>query len=218
VFSVQSFVSQTTSLPNEIFIEDARAAVAEAPAGTVILNQPVPENVMVGSFGASGEDSRVIGIMENAADKARISWTTQPRGTVDHLMVFGPDGRLHNPAIYGEGSVRLPKGQRQCYVPSNGQLVVRFAVKTPSYSQVLRLGYLASAAENGENVTVSYGGASKVLTLKAGLHSAYVPVRGSARSVTFSGEPVTKSALCIGWMQAGFIVPSTSGVTIPAAF
>jgi hypothetical protein len=218
VFSVQAFQSHTTSLPVKIFLANAQAAVAEAPAGTVIMDQPVPDDLMIATFGVARDDSRVIGIMESAADKARISWTTAPSGTIDHLMVFGADGRLYQADIYGVGSVPLVAGQQRCYVARNGKLVIRFAAATLRGTSLLRMGYLAAKAVNGEPITIKYGGITQRLIIKAGLHDAYMPVRGSVRSVTFSGAPVTGPGLCIGGMKAGIVVPSPTGLTIPAAY
>lgn len=216
VFSVQSFVSDTTSLPNQFFIEDARVAVAEAPTGTVVFNQKVPENVMLATFGKNALDSTVVGLMETTADKARIQWITVPRGTIDRLMVFGNDGRLHLATIYGRRSAPLPKGtQRQCYPPSNGQLAIRFTGKTFKATNMLRFGYLAAGAAKGQKITVRYGNNSHQVTLESGLHTVYIPVKGSARSVVFSGTAVSGPALCIGSMSAGIVVPSSTGLTIP---
>jgi hypothetical protein len=72
---------------------------------------------------------------------------------------------------------------------------------------------------NGDGVTVSYGRSAQVLTVKAGLHAAYLPVQGSVQSVTVSGiSGAAVTGLCVGAMQAGFIVPSSSGLVIPAAY
>jgi hypothetical protein len=81
---------------------------------------------------------------------------------------------------------------------------------------VLRVAYLAAGGVNGQDVTVSYGSVSQRLTLKAGLHVAYLPVRGNTNRVVLSGEPATGPGLCIGSTRSGFIFPSNSGQTIPA--
>ena len=209
VFSVQSLLSSTTSLPDRIFIEDAKAAVDQAPAGTVIADQQVPDGLMVGVFGASALDSRVIGPMESAADKSRIRWTTAPNGTIDRFMVFGTDGLLHQANVAGTAAVPLPAGM-SCYKPGKGKLVIQFAAKTFPGTDVLDIGYLAGPAENGKAVTVTWAGRSQRLVLKAGLRNGYLTERGSVSSVTFSGAPVTGLGLCIGGLTAGIVVPSPS--------
>jgi hypothetical protein len=221
VFSVQAFQSDTTSLPVKIFLANAEAAVAEAPAGTVVYDQPVPMTLMIGLFPLQyREDSGVIEPMESTQARSRIYWTTRPDGTID-LMEFGTDGRLHTADIYGPGSVPLTPQQHGCYraaTPADDRLVIPFTSKTFKGNQVLRIAYLASSAVNGQHVTVRYGGVSQRLTLVAGLHDAYLPVRGSVHSVAVSGGPVAGPGLCIGGMRAGIVYPSTTGPTIPAAF
>jgi hypothetical protein len=218
VYSVQAFQSDTTSLPVKIFIENARAAVAEAPAGTVILNQPVPAAVMIPEFEQSDREFLVIGPTESPAAAANIRWTSSPAGTIDHLLAFGLDGRLHQTGVYGPTSVPFPRGSRGCQRVSHDQAVVRFTSRTQAGTQVLRLAYLASSAVNGDQVTVRYGNSTKVLSIETGLHSAYFPERGSVGSVVVSGAPLGNHGLCVGAMQSGFLYASSTGPTIPAAF
>jgi len=221
VWSVQAFMSNTSSLSDQIFLENARVAVADAPAGTIIDDQPVPSSLMIGAFGQFRQDSRVIGPMESAQAKSRIRWTTEPDGTLDHqLLVFGTDGRLHQAAMYGQGTVPLTPQDKGCYNATNassGQLVVPFTSRTAAGSDELHVAYLAAQAANGQVVTITYGKISQRLTIKAGLHDAYLPVHGSANSVTVSGGPATGPALCISGMRAGIIFASSKGPAIPAS-
>jgi hypothetical protein len=217
VWSVQDLQNTTSGLMSQVYVQNAEAAVAQAPAGTVIVDSMVPSALMIGAFGKYARASMVIGPMESAGDAARIRWTSRPDGTIDHLMVFGPDGRLHQAALYGAASVPFP-AKRGCQRVRHGKAVVRFTSPTYPGAGVLRIAYLASGTVNGDDVTVSYGGRAQVLTVKAGLHAAYFPVRGSVQSVTVSGiSGAAVTGLCVGAMQAGFIVPATSGLVIPAA-
>ncbi len=212
VWSVQAFQTDTSGLPVQIFLANARAALAEVPAGTVIVDQPVPGALMTGLFGSFTSDSSVLDVLGPLAHPAGVRWTTQPSGTIDHLMVFGADGRLHEASIWGKASVP----QRGCQAVRHGRAVVRFIAPTWRTTGVLRVPYLAAASVNGQDVTVRYGFSSQQLTLKAGLHDAYFPERGSAISVTFSGAAM--SGMCVGSIGAGVIVPSASGTVIPTAF
>ena len=217
LWSVQDLANTTSGATSRLYVQNAQAAVAQAPAGTLIADSMVPSALMIGAFGPYARASRVIGPLESAADAARIRWTSRPDGTIDHLMVFGPDGRLYQAAVYGPTSVPFP-AKRGCQRVRQGSAVVRFTSPTASGPGVLRIAYLAAAAVNGDDVTVSYGGSAQVLTIKAGLHSAYLPERGSVQSVTVSGmSGAVATGLCVGAMQAGFIVPSGSGPVIPAA-
>jgi hypothetical protein len=218
VWSAQAFENVTSSNPDRVFIADARVAVAEAPAGTVIADEPVPEALMLRAFGPYADASHVIGPMESAAAARRIRWTARPDGTIDHLMVFAADGRLHLAAVFGQVSVPMAAG-RSCQSVSGGRAVIRFSQppgpRTPR-TQVLHVAYLAAANASGKRATVSYGRSSRQFTVRPGLHDAYFAVRGSADSVTVSGPAMT--GLCVGGVQAGVVVPSGSGPVIPARY
>lgn len=217
VYSVQAFQSDTSSLSVRIFIENAQMALAEAPTGTIIFNQPVPSAVMIPAFEQNDMASRVVGPTENSSAKARIRWTSTPVGTIDNLLAFGMDGRLHQVDVYGQPSVPFPRG-RGCQRVSREQAVVRFTSPTATGTRVLRVAYLASSSVNGDQVTIRYGSDSQVLSVKAGLHSAYFSELGSAGSVTISGAALRSNGLCIGAMRAGILYASKTGPAIPAAF
>jgi len=212
VWSVQAYQNVTTSVPDRIFIANARLAVAHAPRGAVVADTRVPQALMLGIFGPYSYASRVVGPMVPAT--ARIRWVRRPAGTIDHLWVFGRDGKLHEAAVYGRATAPITT-KRRCQPVTHGRVAVRFAVPSGAGTRVLRVAYLASAAAAGKTVTVTYGGSARPLLLRAGLHSAYFPVRGAADSVTVSGPAI--SGLCVGDMQAGIIAPSSSGPVIPAA-
>jgi hypothetical protein len=213
VWSVQAFQTDTSSAPVRLYMANARAALAEAPAGTVIEDGAVPPTLMTGLFGTYYvRASKVLGVLGQAAHPAGVRWTEQPAGTIDHLMVFGSDGRLHEASVWGKPSVP----RRGCQAVRHGRAVVRFTAATWSSTRVLRVAYLAANAVGGQDVTVSYGASSQQLTLRAGLHSAWFIERGSTTSVTFSGPAMR--GLCVGSMAAGVIVPSASGTVIPVAF
>jgi hypothetical protein len=215
VWSAQAFQNVTSSAQDRVFIANARTAVAEAPAGTVIADQPVPSSVMLGIFGTDAYASRLVQPMESAASAARIRWTARPDGTIDNLLVFAADGRLHQAAVFGQASVPLAFGQ-SCQPVSQGSVVVRFPAPAGGDNQVLHIAYIASPQWNGDYATVSYGNSSYLLFARQGLHSAYFTVHGSANSVTVSGPAV--AGLCIGAMQVGVVVPSSSGPVIPATY
>src|SRR6202044_3380319 len=126
VWSVQAYQNGTTSEPDQIFIANARVAVEQAPNGTVVADESVPPALMLGIFGRESDASRVIGPLEDAAARASIHWTAgQPSGTIDHLMMFGTDGRLHQAAVFGQSSVAMT-GARQCQAQTGDRAVVRF--------------------------------------------------------------------------------------------
>jgi hypothetical protein len=68
----------------------------------------------------------------------------------------------------------------------------------------------------GASLTVSYRGVTHRLILQSGLHNGYIPVQGSASSVTVSGPGL--NGVCLGSFQAGIVVASGQGPVIPSAF
>jgi hypothetical protein len=214
VWSVQAYENATTSLPDQIFIANARVAVAQAPAGTVIFDEPVPPALMLGVFGRYSYASGVVQPMESAQAAARVRWTPRPDGTIDNLMVFGADGKLRQATVFGQAGIPTAPGQ-SCESAKRGRVVVPFPRPTSPLSQVLHIAYIGSARVSGDYAMVSYGRSSQLLTVRPGLHDAYFPVRGSADSVTLSGPAV--AGLCVGGTQAGVVVPSNSGPVFPAA-
>jgi hypothetical protein len=215
VWSAQAFENVTSSAPDRIFIAHARIALAEAPAGTVIADVPVPQSLMLGIFGRYAYASQVIGPMETAESAANIRWVTSPDGTIDHLMVFADDGRLHEATVFGQASVPMAFGQR-CLRVRHGRIVTRFPNPAHGNAEVLHVPYLASVNVGGEYATVSFGGDSHWFTVRAGLNDAYFTIRGTADTVTLSGPAV--AGLCVGGLQVGFVVPSASGPVIPAQY
>ena len=215
VWSVQDLQTTTSGVQTRLYIANARLAVAEAPAHTVIVDSHVPGTIMIGAFGKYADASRVIGPMENTAARTRIRWTSSPNGTIDRLMMFGTDGRLRQAAMYGQVS-RPPATGRRCQPAKHGRVVATFQVPPGPDSQVLRVAYLADSAAGGAQMTVRYGSTTQQLAIEPGLHSAYLPIQGSASTVTISSPAV--HGLCVGDVQAGILVPSSTGLVIPAAY
>jgi hypothetical protein len=215
VWSVQDLQTTTSGLQTRLYSDTARVAVAQAPAHTVIADSQVPTTIMIGAFGQNADTSRVIGPMEDAAAKARLRWTSSPHGTIDHLMVFGTDGRLRQAAIYGQTSA-APVVGRQCHPAAHGRVVATFRAPADPHSTVLRIAYLADTAAGGADMTVRYGSTTQQLAIEPGLHTGYLAIQGSAATVTISSPAI--HGLCVGDVQAGIIVPSPTGLVIPAAY
>ena len=213
IWSVQDLENTTSGQATKLYLTNAAAAVAEAPAGTMVFDSPVPAQVMIGAFGSDALSAKVIGPMESSRSAANIRFVARPDGTIDHLMVFADDGRLHQVAVFGQDSFPIPAG-RNCQPVRREVMVVRFPVPTSSSTEVLHIPYVTTANVGGDYAIVSFGSDSHVLTVLLGLHDAYFTVRGRADTVTVSGPAVR--GLCVNNLQVGFVVPSASGPVIPA--
>jgi hypothetical protein len=95
-------------------------------------------------------------------------------------------------------------------------VVARFNAPSGPRSNVLRVAYLADSAARGADMTIRYGNTTQRLAIEPGLHSGYLPITGSAASVTITSVAIR--GLCVGDVQAGAIVPSPTGLVIPAAY
>ncbi len=211
LWSVQAYQDVTLGAVARTFITNARLALRQAPRGTQVLDTQVPPDIVLGSFGSWALASTVVGDMARGGP-SRLRWITTPYGTFDHLMMFGTDGRLHLAQMYAVGSPLRRPGQN-CWAVRGGQVRIPFFTPTQAGTTVLRFGYLWYSRDRGL-LTVDYGGVVKQVIVDPGLHGAYLPERGSARSVVISGFGSVR--LCVGDAEAGILVPSATGPTIPA--
>jgi hypothetical protein len=84
--------------------------------------------------------------------------------------------------------------------------------KPPPAATVLRIGYIWGPKTPG-SIFVGYGSTQQVLRVLPGLHTAFLPVSGSAPRITVSGLAGNK--ICIGDAEAGAALPSKSNKTQP---
>jgi hypothetical protein len=209
VWSVQDFEHVTTSAFTRTYFATAKKALASAPKGTVILSRLVPGPVMLGIFHNSANTGVVLGPLVTRNE--RISWTVNPSGTVDNLMVFGYNGQLWPATIYGTISPPVP-AKSGCITPTQDRVVVGFLAPTVKWASVLRIGYLAGPPPAGKDATVIYGSEVRHFVPRAGLHYAYFSVHGSASDIVVEAPGLY--GLCVGGGGAGLLVQG-AGPSIP---
>jgi hypothetical protein len=209
IWSVQSYVSVTTTQPGRAFIENARQALAEVPRGTPVADQLVSSNLMSALIlGPYGYEDEVLGKMA----PGKVRWIRQPDGTIANLKVFAPDGSLWPAAVVGIYSKPIP-GNRGCW-PATGESILvplRSVATVTNNPQTLRISYVSSLAQR---VFVEFGGRWQQLALKKGLNTAYLPARGSGSSVLVT-TPGNNGKLCVGSLGVGVILQNLSGSPIP---
>ena len=210
VWSVQAYVSTTTTQPGRAFIANARQALAAVPAGTVVVNQLASSDLMAAILlGPYGYDNEVIGKMI----PGRVRWTRQPAGTIADLKVLGPDGRLWPAAAVGVASQPVP-ASRGCW-PVKGEnipVMLRAVARVANGPWTLRMSYASSTTQQ---VWVYFGGRWAPLALKQGLNTAYLAVQGSGNDVIVA-TPSSRGKLCIGNIEVGVLLQNLSGPPIPA--
>jgi hypothetical protein len=204
IWSAQAYQHVTSGAQAASYIANAQAAVLQANRGAPVLESPVPGFVIAGT-GSSA--STVIGeIMPG-----RLHWIGRPAGTIDGLRAFGPDGKLYPAFVYGAASLPHPNG-RNCWPVRHGRIAIRFWQAAPASTSTVRIGYLLYG-QSPTVVTVGYGSVFRSLTLRPGLHTAYVPVTGSVGGLVVSTGGA--AGVCIGDVEAGTIRPATSSFPQP---
>jgi len=208
LWSFHAYVNNTTSEPTRSYLATARLALADVPTGTIVVDAPVPRDVLGGQLtGPASQTSQVLAPI--IARGTGPHFVLRPDGTFDHLLEFDRRGRLVPAVIRGTASQPLGP-YLACWPQSPGGVTVRLQA-VPSHPTELRIGYLAWAAGQ---VQVTYAGHTEVMDLPKGLHSAFLPVDGSGRTVTFTG--MTPRQLCVGDVEVGVLQPSSTGPAIPA--
>jgi hypothetical protein len=208
IWSYHAYVASTTSAPVRSWFATARLALAGAPAAAVVVDAPVPADVLGGLLlGPPARTSQVLAPLVDPATGLR--FTLRPDGIFDHLMEFDGWGRLVPAGMLGSSSEQLP-GSRSCWPRTPDGVVVPLQ-HVPSQVTELKIDYVAGMAGP---IQVSYAGHTEAMNLRHGLHSAYLPVSGRAGTVTITG--MTPKQLCVGEVQAGVLLPSATGHAIPA--
>jgi len=202
-WSARTYQSKVTGGPAAAYIDTATAGVELARPGTVVLASGLPDQLAAG-----GSDTRTV---LGAIRPGKLRWIERPDGTVDGARIFGPDGRLFPLWVYGASSGHGPV--RGCWPRRPGTIAVQF-LKVPTYlSSMLRIGYLWGAAGPGQ-LQVSYGSTVRTMTVRHGLHTAYLPVTGSAAGIQVTGSGIGQ--LCIGDVEAGRPGPAISATALPS--
>jgi hypothetical protein len=208
VWSFQHFEDVTTSASGRSYIATARLALADAPAGTVIVDDPVPQAVFGGLFvGPPSEASAVLAPLQRV-QAAAATFTTQPHGTINHLMEFDGWGRLVPSEVAGVANKPLA-AHLSCWPAVHNTIKIPLQSKAVNPT-TLRIGYLSGGA--GE-VSVTYAGQSQLYNSLKGINSVYLPVHGNGKVIIV--KLLSGIRPCIGDTEVGVMLPSESGPAIP---
>lgn len=213
VWSVQQLVDisggATAGAVGRAYIANARQALAQTPAGTVIVNSQVPDNIMQAVFFPGLSSTQVV-LAPLASRGKQVIWQRAPDGYYSALKIFGTDGRLYPALVSGPSTNPLVSGG--CSPFRHGRVVLSFPAATPPGTAYLEIGYLAGAAAAGQSVTVTYGSVTRTMVLHAGLSVDFMPVSGTATSVSID-DPLP--GLCVSKALAG-VLQGGLGPAIPA--
>ncbi len=210
-WSLQSLESVTTTTAARSYIMTARAAVAAAPSGTLIVDGPTPAMIMdPGIFWRQGYTSQVIGALARGEPAGRLSWTLSPHGVIPGLMTFDGNGQLRPVAVEGPSSKPLAAHQR-CWAVTSAGTRISLLGSLYRWPWTARLEYSGPATVLG----VRFGGNWSEISVPAGRHAVYVPVvgAGSAVAVRLIGSG---SGACLTGVTVGSLQPRRVGPAIPA--
>ena len=168
---------------------DVAAAFGATP---VMLDQRLPEAIMIPAFGADGTLSNLTRPMDHRP--AFRDWT-------DRLTVVSGTGSLVPGRVAGARTA-LPVGAA-CAASGRGT-AVRLAGGSGVREVTIRLGYLAS---RDTGAVVGLGAGRVRVRFTAGLHELFVRLVGGGGEVTVAGL-AAGTAVCIGEVDAGTPVPA----------
>jgi len=216
IWSDQRYQNVTNGAPAvAAYMANAGRALTHAAPGTFIVDQAMPTNAILPTFGALADQSQIIGPLATAKRARRLHWIRQAAGTIDNLKMFGADGRLVPALISGAYSIRRPgRGLKSCWPYRHRRIVVKFARPTSPFAQTLHIGYIWGGGAPGF-LAVQYGDSAQRLYLTPGVHSAYLPLPGSQAPASIAPGSVREFAidgargryLCVGVAAAGKLVP-----------
>jgi len=211
IWSAQAYEADTSGAVASAYVHNATRALELAPAGTTVVDGPVPSNIVVKHNGSPVATSELIGDMQRNGLGKPLTWVTRPQGDIGNLMIFGTDGRLYHLWIVGAASIhRKGTGWRGCWPDRQGRILVRLAAPAPTDSTELSIGYLWGGLPTTASVT--YAGTTQALAIRHGLNNAFLPISGSARQVVID---VGVQGLCVGPVSAGVMAANPLLASLP---
>ena len=210
LWSYVSYEKDTSAAAGKSYIATARAAIAAAPRGVDIVDQPVPQIIETFVwFPSYAYTARVLGPLVPSALDAH--WTMAPSGVYTKLMIFDSVGRLWSaPAIVGE-TVHPHAASSGCWHVNARGVTIPLAATLYHWGWEMSMNYLGSAA----TMAVQFGGTWHDVRLPSGLHTVWVPAVGDGGEVhakLLSGGP----SVCVSSLSIGNIAPYVLSQPIPA--
>jgi hypothetical protein len=209
VWSFYSYPADPGAAVGRSYVATARIALEEAPSGTLIVDDPIPADVVGGQFvDSTGMASSLLTPLITGGQHVRPHFITQPYGSYSHLMEFDGWGRLVLSVISGTSSPPLPAGH-SCWSSHSGTVEVSL-LSVVKHATMMQIGYLAGASGQ---ILINYGGQTLLYNYPRGFKEVYLPVHGSGSTVEI--ERVSGPMPCIGAVRVGSLLPSTTGKAIP---
>lgn len=155
------------------YLTTVRAEFDAAPPGTVLYDQPVPEQIMGGLSWPDNMQSHVLGPLEGPVFGT----------SAEKLSILDADGRIRPIRIEGRNNLPGPEagcgyriaGGRAVSVPLDGPLI--------DWDWVVRIAYISSG---DSTATFTLGTRSRQFTIHTGLNQIFLVVNGPGTAVTLT--------------------------------
>ena len=235
IASQQAFASATMAAAPRSYVATARAALAHAPRGTVVVDGATPGPVMNPAFFPPGTaaTARVVGpLATRHGAAARVRWIPGLDGVYAAPMIFDAKGRLRPVTVTGLRSKAPPQSARNpaakntsgkntpaCWNVTNAATSIPLGGTLYRWPWMVRLAYTGPAGR----LSMRFGpGETRSVVLPAGSHLAYLPLTGSGNAVSarFDASPDRASSgiapLCVTRVVVGVVTPDPAGQAIPS--
>jgi hypothetical protein len=206
-------VSNATTATARSYIATARAAVEDAPPGTVIVDSAVPPVIMdVGLFWNHALTSDVIGAM--TVPSQHLTWRRTLHSVAAEPMIFDEQGRLWPVTVTGQFSWPGPRVRTGRFAGQYCWPVTAAGTRVPllgslyRYAWTIRIAYSGSASL----LAAGFGASMGTVTLPPGGHVAYLTAVGGGKAVTLRGAG---GGLCVTGVTVGSLQPDKTKLPIP---
>ncbi|MEU4691604.1 hypothetical protein [Actinoplanes sp. NPDC023714] len=180
------------------YLANARAGLEAAPAGTVFMDQAVPEGVVGRLSGPYNMQSRFFAPMEDGPD-----FVTKAR----ELSVFDEEGHVRPAWVRGPRS--LPGPRSGCgYQLAGSKVRITMEGSVPDYWHVLRIAYLARSDTSG--MARLGNGIAVPFDVHQGLNAVFLLVNGGGSTVELTVAD-RNASVCTDEVLVGDIVPAPAG-------
>ena len=199
LWSSVDFAEDWSQKAGRDYLRTAQADLAVAGAGTVFMDQPVPEEVVPGMSSPWNTQSRFFGPVENGP-----TFVTEAQ----RLSVFDESGHIRPAWVDG---VRAEPGPvKGCGYQVNRGRTVRIPLQSEvvDYWQVLRIGYLS---DKDTTATVRAGDhPARSFAVRRGLNAMFILLLAGGDEVTLQAADASAN-ICTDEIEIGSLVPQPAG-------
>ena len=183
--------------PARPYLTHLRAALADAPTGTVVYDQEVPGPVAWALLHPYNELSSLV---RPLADRPTFLRTGQ---STPQLAITDPEGHLRRTRVTGIPAVRGPLRNGCGWLLGRDSVRIPLVKTTFGWTWVLHMAYVASA---DTEATLQAGTTRAAVPLRRGLNQVYVQVAGAVDAVHFSALAGT-ATVCTDELTVGTPTP-----------